>query len=273
MPRRSARLAAKPRVNYRAMNAGLAPRRRRAAPRASSGFAKKVLAVVKRTEETKYVAETIIQASVVGQSSATPGGFFRLIPNLGQGTQDNQRVGDQVMPTRLVNRFIFNFPSDLQNNQDIVVNLWIVKVKGAANQTAVAAVLPNQFLKVGNGNNADPVDPNQPNMLQVVNTYPLNTDQYTLCKHYRFRMRRGIGLPTNTNTASEIAPTGVRAADMYKQITWSCKPPKCKYSATGFTTPSNFYPVALVYATNADGSAYGDTLRMSINSQLYFKDG
>lgn len=235
-------------------------------------IAQVVKQVLARGQETKYVAETIIQASVVGQASATPGGFFRLIPNLGQGTQDNQRIGDKVSPTRLVNRFVFNWPSDLQNNQDIVVNLWIVRVKGAASQTAVAGILPGQFLKVGNGNNADPTDANQLNMLQVVSTYPLNTDQYTKLRHYRFRMRRGIGLPTNTNTGGEVAPTGVPRTDMFKTITYSCKAPHLKYSSTGFTTPSNFYPVALVYATNADGSAYGDTLRMSINSQLYFKD-
>jgi len=223
-------------------------------------------------QETKYVAETIQQALVVGQASATPAGFLRLIPNLAQGVQDNQRIGDKISPTRLVNRFIFNFPSDLQNNQDIIVNLWIVKAKGASNQGALAGILPAQFLRVGNGNNADPVDGNQPNMLQVVSTYPLNTEQYTKLKHYRFRMRRGIGLPTNTNTASEIAPTGVGRTDMFKTITYSCKAPPFKYSSAGFTTPSNFYPVALVYATNVDGSAYGDTLRMSINSQLYFKD-
>jgi len=235
-------------------------------------FSKKVLAVLQKSEETKYVAESIIQASVVGQASATPGGFFRMIPNLGQGVQTNQRLGDQVAPQRLINRFIFNFPSDLQNNQDIIVNLWIVKVKGAGSQTAVAATIPGQFLRVGNGNNTDPTDANQPNMLQLVSTYPLNTDQYTKLKHYRFRMRRGIGLPTNTNTASEVAPTGVGRTDMFKTITYSCKPPGFKYSSAGFTTPSNFYPVALVYATNVDGSAYGDTLRMSINSQLFYKD-
>jgi len=54
---------------------------------------------------------------------------------------------------------------------------------------------------------------------------------------------------------------------------YSMKAPKFKYSNAGNTTPNNFYPVALVYATNADGSAYGDTLRMSINTQLYYKDG
>jgi len=256
----------------KAIKAAVKPRRKVKRAAGKGKIAKVVKQVLARGQETKYVAETIIQASVVGQAAATPGAFFRLVPNLGQGNQDNQRIGDKVSPVRLVNRFIFNFPSDLQNNQDIVVNLWIVKGKGAANQTAVAEVLPGQFLKVGNGNNADPTDANQPNMLQVVSTFPLNTDQYTKLKHYRFRMRRGIGLPTNTNTASEIAPTGVQRTDMFKTITYSCKAPHFKYSSTGFTTPSNFYPVALVYATNADGSAYGDTLRMSINSQLYYKD-
>lgn len=240
--------------------------------RASGALQVAVKKVLRSAQETKYVAETITQAFVVGQASATPGGFFRLVPNLAQGVQDNQRVGDKITPAKLVNKFIFNFDSSVQNNQDIIVNLWIVKAKGASSQTTLAGVLPGQFLKVGNGNNADPTDPSQPNMLQIVSTYPLNTDQYTKVKHYRFRMRRGIGQATNTNTGGEIAPTGVQRTDMYKAITYSCKAPAFKYSSTGFTTPSNFYPVALVYATNADGSAYGDVIRMSINSQLYFKD-
>jgi len=233
---------------------------------------KAIKSYINKQSETKYVADTTIQNSVVGQAAATPAAFFKLIPRLAQGVQENQRVGDRVKPTSIINRFIFNFDSSVQNNQDVVVNLWLVRVKGAQTPLTVNAITPGNFLKVGNGGNTDPVDPNQPNMLQLVSTYPLNTDQFTLLKHYRFRMRRGIGQATNTNTAAEVAPTGVARNEMYKSITYKCKGPVFKYNSNADLLPQNFYPVCLVYATNADGSAYGDTIRMSISSQMFFKD-
>jgi len=240
-------------------------------PKVGKQLATAIKAVTDSKKETKYVGEAL-QAAVVGQAAATPAAFYRLIPNLTQGVQENQRVGDRIQTLRLKNTFTFNFSSTLQNNQDIVVNLWIVTVKGASSAGTVAGVLPGNFLKVGNGGNADPNDPNQPNMLQIVNHYPLNTDQYTYKRHYRFRMRRGIGQATNQNTGGEVAPTGVGPYESYKVITWSCKPPSFKFNGAGDQTPSNFYPVALVYATNADGSAYGDNIQMSVRRELYFKD-
>ena len=74
MPRRSARLAAKPRVNYAAL-AGVRPRRRGRKPKASTTFAKKVLAVVAKKEETKYVAQQLQQVVPMGQALITPAGF------------------------------------------------------------------------------------------------------------------------------------------------------------------------------------------------------
>jgi len=158
------------------------------------------------------------------------------------------------------------------NNQDCIVNLWLVKAKGCGTVGAVNALLPGSFLKIGNGGNRDPDDGNQPNMLQVISTFPLNNDNFTLIKHYRFRMRRGIGLAVNSNTASEIAPTGVGNIEMSKSITHKMTAPGLKYNSNADLLPENFYPVWLCYATNADGTAYGDTLQVSCCSQMYYKD-
>jgi len=237
-----------------------------------SAFAKKVLAVVGKKEETKFVGDLSVDRTAVGQAGNTPADFDRILAKLTQGVSENQRIGDRVTPVMAHANFQFWFPSTNANNQNAIVNLWIVTAKGAATLATVNALPVASFLKVGDGTNVDPNDPDQTLMISRYQQYPLNTDQYTLLKHYKFTMRKGIGQQANQNTGSEVTPTGVPNNQQYKQIRYSWKPPVLKYEDSAANLPTNHYPIALVYATNADGSAYGDTIAYNINTQLYFKD-
>lgn len=237
-----------------------------------SVFAKKVLAVVNKKEETKFVGDLTVDRTAVGQAGTTPADFDRLLSRLAQGTAENQRIGDRVTPVIAHANFQFWFPSTNANNQNAIVNLWIVTAKGAATQAAVNALPVANFLKVGDGTTVDPNDPDQTLMISRYQQYPLNTDQYTLLKHYKFTMRKGIGQQANQNTGSEVTPCGVPNSEQYRQIRYSWKPPMLKYEDAAANMPTNHFPMALVYATNADGSAYGDTIAYNINTQLYYKD-
>jgi len=237
-----------------------------------SAFAKRVLAVVNKKEETKFVGDLSVDRTAVTQSGTTPADFDRILSRLAQGTAENQRIGDRVTPVVAHANFQFWFPSTNANNQNAIVNLWIVNVKGASTQATVNAIPVANFLKVGDGTNVDPNNPDQTLMISRYQQYPLNNDQYTLLKHYKFTMRKGIGQQANQNTGSEVTPCGVPNSEQYRQIRYSWKPPVLKYDAAADTMPTNHFPVALVYATNADGSAYGDTIAYNLNTQLYFKD-
>jgi len=239
---------------------------------AKSVFAKKVLAVVNRKSETKFVGDLSIDRSALPQLGATPADFDRLLSRLTQGTGENQRIGDRVTPVKAIANFQFWFPSTNANNQNAIVNLWIVTAKGASTLAALNTVPVGSFLKVGDGTNTDPDDPDQTLMISRYQQYPLNTDQYTLLKHYKFTMRKGIGQQANQNTGNEVTPCGVPNSEQYRQIRFTWMPPELKYEDNQSSMPTNHYPVALVYATNADGSAYGDTIAYNINTQLYFKD-
>lgn len=95
-----------------------------------SSFAKKVLAVVNRKEETKYVSQQIQQQVPMGQALVTPAGLFNCLASVTQGVGDYQRVGEKISPVRAAIDFSFNWTNDQSNNQDVVVNLWIVTAKG-----------------------------------------------------------------------------------------------------------------------------------------------
>jgi len=240
--------------------------------RASGKLQTAVKAVLERSEETKYVAEQVHHNLVVGQAATTPGGLLRLLPSLTQGTGDHQRIGDQISPSLLKLILSFRFTPENSNNQDAMVNCWILRVKGAGSAATVAASPPTALLKVGDGTNRDPNDPDQPLMLTQINNMPLNTDQYKKVKHYQFVMRRGTGAQANQGPATIIAPTGVPQKEDFRQFAVSIKPPKLKYNFSADNQPTNYHPVVIWWATNRDGSAYGDTIRASVRSHLYYKD-
>lgn len=235
-------------------------------------FARRVLAVVRSKEETKYVSQQLQQTVAMGQALITPAGLFNCLTPLTQGVGDYQRIGERIQPVKACVDFSFHWTNEQSNNQDVVVNLWVVLAKGANSRAALPSVPVGQFLNVGNGTNRDPDDGNQPLMLTQINHMPLNKDQYTQLRHYRFRMRRGTGAQANQGPATIVAPTGVPAKEDMKFIRYTWKPPTLKYNTNADQFPTSHYPVYGYYCTNADGSAYGDTLHISTRNHLWFKD-
>ena len=121
------------------------PRRRGRKPKASTTFAKKVLAVVAKKEETKYVAQQLQQVVPMGQALITPAGFFNCLTPVTQGVGDFQRIGEKIQPVKACVDFSFNWTNDQSNNQDCIVNLWVVIAKGANSRVALPSVPVGQF--------------------------------------------------------------------------------------------------------------------------------
>jgi len=65
------------------------------APKATKAFAKKVNAVISRSEEQKYVAVGMEITDVSG-FLAVPTGLNGCIPLIDQGVKSNQRVGQKI---------------------------------------------------------------------------------------------------------------------------------------------------------------------------------
>lgn len=241
-----------------------------------SQFAQKVMSVVNRRQETKYVAETITivpggpSSTQVPSSQVTPGNLQRLIPNLGQGVDDHQRIGDQVLPTRCNaywTLFLNDFTTDII---DVTVNIVIVTVKGSGNQPALANIPVGQFLRTGTGANTDPTGFTPVQFLTEVNRYPVNDDTYTLKKWIKRRFCKGAGPVQGAPPAG--GPSGPVAGQGAMVIKHSWKPPKLKYSEAANTQPNNHYPVYLIWATSNNATALTGDLAYNLRSELFFKD-
>jgi hypothetical protein len=245
-------------------------RARLAVAKGTKTFEKRVLAVVNRKSETKYTSSIPSLAVAISSAVNTPAGFTGLLPPISQGTGESQRIGDRVQPTFARSTFTF-YLSNTPNMFDVTLHLVIVMVKGAGSAAAVGAVPAGSLLKVGTGVNADPNDPNQTNMLSLVNHYPINTDQYTLCKWYKRRFAKGPGAINGAPAAAEAGQIANTASQQVIKYKW--KPPTLKYDAAAASLPQNHYPVFVTWATANDGSALqGTVLNYSCRSEIYFKD-
>lgn len=238
---------------------------------ANSAFEKKVMRVVNRRSETKYAASVPALGVALASAQTTPANFLGILPFVGQGVSECQRIGDVIQPKFARATWTY-YLSNTPNMFDVTLHLVIVMVKGASSAATVAAVPAGSLLKVGTGVNADPNDPNQTNMLSVVNHYPINTDQYTLCKWYKRRFAKGPGAINGAPAAAEAGQIANTASQQVIKYSW--KPPTLKYDSSAAGFPQNHYPVFVTWATANDGSALqGTILNYSCRSEIFFKDG
>lgn len=239
-------------------------------------IARVVKAVERKQMETKYVARNVTDSKVIGATAATPADFVPLTTLLTQGIDDHQRIGDSVRPIVCKAHFTFYFDTTTQNNQDLLVNFWIVRSRSAKGPQQVSSLTGGNFLKLGTGVNVDPVNPSQPSQLTLVSNYPLNLDAYIPLMHKKFRMRKGIGQSCGINTGGEIAPTGTLASEDVRTVTFSWKPAVWQFDNTigapWTNYPTNEVPLALIWCTNADGSGGTHNLVYGLRTECYYKD-
>lgn len=241
----------------------------------NDAFSKKVLKVVNRNEETKYVAETITQVPggpptfLCPSFQVAPLNLSRMIPNLTQGVAEHQRVGDQIQPSRI--NCMWNFFLSGNDAFDATLNIVVVSVKGANSQLALPGIPVGQFLKVGDGTNTDPNGFTPVQFLTEVNHYKVNSDQYTLHKWIRRRVTKGYGAQNSAAAIAAGASAPVSSGSTFS-INYTWKPPKLKYNSAADTTPTNHYPCYLIWATNNDGTALLGDLNFNCRSEMYFKD-
>jgi len=259
-----------------------AARSKRGTRRVSKPLVKAVRVIAKsealRLQETKFVNVSQTGGSTALLNSvSTPANFINLLPALSQGTADNNRIGNKVMPVYAKSHFTFYYLASQSSNawnNDIEVNLIIVKAKGYDSANAKANIPTRSLLKNGQGGTTDPDGTtNDQTRLTQVNMYPVNNDLYTVLHRRTFVMRKGIGNQNAAPTGAEVAPTGVPAHEDCYKFSYSWKPPTLEYNQTLDNVPQAHNPMMICWTTNRDASAaYPNMVFYSVSSDLYFKD-
>lgn len=242
----------------------------------NSAFAKKVLKVVARKEETKFVSEYIVQNQLVTAGASVPGNLNRMIVAVAQGTADNERIGDRINPIRAVTRITVHFQATPSGStgpfSDVEVHCLVLAVKGARTSATVALTPANTLLRLGNGANGDPSvgTYTQTAFIENINHLPVNTDQFTVLKKFKHRFAKG---DYDLNGPASAAAGAQRSVyPPCHTFTYGWKPPAFEYNDTADQFPTNHYPVYIMWVSALDGGSYGGNVTYGTQTQLYYKD-
>jgi len=292
MPRRSARLAAKPRVNYAAM-AGVRPRRTRAAPKTKKAITKLVKRVVRGQAETKEVAwyngpvpsnGTYAQANYINQNAIITNNatdILRLIPLVAQGTGDNQRIGERIQPISLTVQGSvclptnsFNDPTGSLFNDEYVIIYVVQHVTLKSYQSLVTGNDFTQLLRTGENTTVAYQGHVWDSQMPVENAY------YRLLKKKKLRIRNmgvkpaaGGGDPNNTWVAPALSPYRAEyRINLSKVLPKVFKYPESP-TAAGANDPTNssiFMCMGLYRGDSQVGQS--DTIQHQYVTHLKYKD-
>lgn len=253
--------------------------RPRPRPRSGKGtFAAKVMSVVNKHADTKFVAESIQLASGAGSGLNSYTGFssaintvneiYACIPQLTLGAGDHQRVGSEVSPTGCyIDLNICATANNDKGARDKMVHVFVCSAKSVKSLDNYSAIPITTLLDIGNGTNG-PF-----NGAAMSQTLPVNKREFTVHHHKAFRMTKGMGLQnTSVQTDAVITP-----ASSFRRLRLKIPlPKKLIYANDSTDYPTNSAPFLVIGWTSCDQG--GDSAPTTVDTyvegrvQMYYKD-
>jgi len=221
--------------------------------------------VVKGQSETKF-ATAVLENNIVHNSAISGGDFLPILPRIPQGTDDWNRVGDTIRPTKLVIRGLVSMDRTYANdNKVVLVRIVVLSSKATKNRVATTSLfgtysgeLLHPNLDSGTQVKAFTGDQNDLH-------YPINTDLFIV--HYD-KIHR-IAMVAADGGSLEENPAG------YFRWKKTIKVPAKLTYDVGQVDPNNFCPFYAVGYAYADGTS-PDTVTTRILSNtdctLFYKD-
>ena len=253
------------------------PRRRVNRRKAKPTFAKKVLSIVRGSEETKYQQEAI-EVDVRHNSIVTgPNDWYRCLPKIVVGTNAAQRIGDVIKPVRANLHVELRFDTTEAHTRDIYAVFYLItskRQKAYANENANGQLSTegDSFLRAGD----DAVTYFDGSWLG--STLPVELDSFTLLKKKVIHMWRASGESNKDGVTGTVTGEGMycNAGKNQVHFTVPIKVPTLKYSPGFPKLPNNFMPLYGIGYYYADGTP-ADTLDngllyVSTSCELWYKD-
>jgi len=232
-------------------------------------FKNKVLAVVKKEEENKYVAASLGVVGVLG-TLTVPTGLIPAIPKIAQGVQSNQRIGQKIDYCRGRVDFQFFLISDGSGaypSQDVWIKVFKLNSKQAKSYGQVALLPGNTLLDVGNQTSTD-WNAGTPTTAIEYSQMPLSSEDFTGSIH-TIRLTKNQGVPNGDLSAGQSPNTFGHPAACYS---YSWKHSKLLYDDTSSNNPTNFAPIFGVVAMNTDNTPFNGQLQYVARQHIWFKD-
>lgn len=245
----------------------------------TSNLTRLIQSVVRREEETKYVANQYDGALVAlanqwySQGSlAAVGAWYPAIPKLGEGTGDYQRVGGKIHPTSVaVSLKVFFNPQNVDANSIYGV-IYYGTSKMVKSWNNAAPIGNAAILDQGDGTNTT----FSGDIFKL--NHPVDRKGFNI-KRIVFRMAKTPGIQNNDISGNTVVGGNYSTANGMecRKFLLNIQHPKTlMYEDNTDGWPSNFAPFYAVGFCHADGSplvvADNTLVKVSSHCHMYFKD-
>lgn len=261
--------------------------------RASPLLAKAINGVIKRNEETKYVAEDLAyDANILGfLDGVFPNNrLFTLVPQVSVGPTSSSRIGQKIRPTKIRVHCQYYFDNAATTGSDCFIRQYVATSKEFKSKRALtnAAQQPLLTKMMDNGDDTTSIPNPGANPLQL--TYPLERESFTALKGSgTFHITKNTGLPFNASIGALSGNDPLATVASSISYAFDVKPPKTLLYEHNDSYPSNFNPLMGVAACNfaVGGSAQSypsqqgsislgvpanPILKMRIRTEMWYKD-
>lgn len=225
--------------------------------------------------ETKYVSETCV-ANGAASNLATwtdfstaitsVGELYACLPRVQQGTDECNRIGNTISPTSCKVKLDLTMEPSDNNSYDYTVHVFFLtcpQVKAWNNFTAIPITT---MLAKGDGTNVGF------DGTQIHAQYPVNTTQFKIIKHRKFRLMKGFGQAISPAALDAVNSQTTSYVHLEQRIPL---PKKLKYEAAGNVYPTNHAPFFCIGWTrnNADpGAVSNKFIKVLGQVQMSYKD-
>lgn len=234
-----------------------------------------VKALVAAPAETKYVSEPLLangSSSNLGTwtdfSTAITGvgEIYYCLPRSQQGTDECNRIGNTISPTSCrVKLDITTEPSD-NNSFDYMVHVFFLTCPQVKSMNNFTAIPITTLLAKGDGTNVSF------DGTQIRAQYPVNTAEFRVIKHRKFRLMKGFGQAISPAALDAVNSQTTQYVHLDQRIPL---PKKLKYEANNSVYPTNAAPFMVIGWTrnNADpGAVSNKFIKVLGQVQMSYKD-
>lgn len=233
----------------------------------SRTFVKKVKKIMDKEVETKQAFtgnNTLINFNSGINAAAD---YQQIVPSIGQGTGDSQRVGSKITAQKLnirgYLRMVLNDTVDSTSSQSAIVRLMVVSNRSIANweQASANGTWLSTLLKKGGTTSAFTG--------AISDLYaPINRDAFIVHYDKRFYLNQAFLNSIGASPPSTVVSQDIKNMIKFFNINIKCKNKVLKYDNTiSSINPLNFSPMLVLGYVKPDNADSPDTLTTRVGLQ------
>lgn len=232
--------------------------------------------LIKGPEETKYVAQPLqvpdrssVLTDFVGftQGITGVGEIYACLPQLSQGVDSNNRIGNQVTPVKCrIHLAMAHFTSAAIGSNDMTAHVFVLKALGVKSLANFTAIPITSLLEQGDGTDG-PFSGATVDVMKKV-----NTEAFKVIHHKAIRLVKNSGQVQGNPGSTVIDHTHYRELTLNIPVGG-----KLKYTNSSALYPDNDAPFVVIGWTQNDttGNSPSTTLQylqVCARAELWYKD-